>query len=41
MEDAVLFDRIAKEIFLFGVFDGHGGCEIAQFSAKHFSKILQ
>lgn len=25
MEDAVLFHRINKEIFLFAVFDGHGG----------------
>lgn len=25
MEDATIFDRISKETFLFGVFDGHGG----------------
>ena len=25
MEDALLFHRINKEIFLFAVFDGHGG----------------
>lgn len=41
MEDANLFDRIAKDTFLFGVFDGHGGCEVAQFCARHFSRVLQ
>jgi serine/threonine protein phosphatase PrpC len=25
MEDAILFHRINKDIFLFAVFDGHGG----------------
>jgi len=25
MEDAILYDRLDKEVFLFGVFDGHGG----------------
>jgi serine/threonine protein phosphatase PrpC len=25
MEDALLFHRISKDIFLFAVFDGHGG----------------
>ena len=36
MEDAVLFHRISKEIFLFGVFDGHGGVEVSQYCGKHF-----
>lgn len=37
MEDAILYDRLDKEIFLFGVFDGHGGAEVAQFCANHFA----
>lgn len=34
MEDAILFHRINKEIFLFAVFDGHGGVEVSQMCAK-------
>lgn len=41
MEDAVLFHRINKEIFLFGVFDGHGGVEVSQLCAKHFPQALE
>lgn len=26
---------------LFGVFDGHGGKEVAQFTEQHFQKILE
>ena len=26
---------------LFGVFDGHGGKEVAEFTEKHFQKILE
>lgn len=37
MEDAILYDRLDKQIFLFGVFDGHGGGEVAQFCANHFA----
>jgi protein phosphatase 1G len=41
MEDAILYDRLDKEIFIFGVFDGHGGAEVAQFCANHFALKLK
>ena len=41
MEDAILFHRINKEIFLFAVFDGHGGVEVSQFCGKHLPEVLQ
>ena len=41
MEDALLFHRISKEIFLFAVFDGHGGVEVSQYCAKQLPQILQ
>jgi protein phosphatase 1G len=40
MEDAVLFHRINKEIFLFAVFDGHGGVEVSQYCAKRLPQVL-
>ena len=30
-----------EESGLFGVFDGHGGCEVARFVAKNFEDILR
>jgi serine/threonine protein phosphatase PrpC len=41
MEDAILFHRINKEIFLFGVFDGHGGVEVSQLCARQFPIVLE
>lgn len=37
----MLFDRISKDVFLIGVFDGHGGVEVAEYCGKHFSEVLQ
>lgn len=42
MEDATLEekDSSANGHHLFGVFDGHGGPEVAQFVQKHFHQEL-
>jgi serine/threonine protein phosphatase PrpC len=40
MEDAIVFNRISKEIFLFAIFDGHGGVEVSRFCAKHIVDVL-
>jgi serine/threonine protein phosphatase PrpC len=38
MEDAHIaaLDVIEGEVSIFGVFDGHGGCEVAHYIANHF-----
>jgi serine/threonine protein phosphatase PrpC len=41
MEDAIVFHRISKEIFLFAVFDGHGGVEVSQYCGNHIPMVLQ
>jgi len=41
MEDAHITQfNIAPKISLFGVFDGHGGREVAKFVEKHFVEHL-
>lgn len=41
MEDAILYDRLDKEVFVFGVFDGHGGGEVAQYCANHIAVMIK
>lgn len=42
MEDAHIMDgNIAEDTAIFGVFDGHGGKEVAIFVAKHFIPNLK
>lgn len=38
MEDSHLtaLDVVEGEVSIFGVFDGHGGCEVAHFVEAHF-----
>ncbi len=40
MEDAVLYFRFDKDTFLFAVFDGHGGAEVAKFCSLHIAAEL-
>jgi serine/threonine protein phosphatase PrpC len=41
MEDsAVIAAHVLPEHHLFGVFDGHGGIEVAYYLRMHFTKIL-
>jgi len=38
MEDAIMVDEnLGENLMIFGVFDGHGGKEVAHFVAKHFN----
>lgn len=43
MEDAhvTALDVIEGEVSLFGVFDGHGGCEVARFVENHLVDELK
>lgn len=41
MEDAIVFHRMSKEIFLFAVFDGHGGVEVSRYCGRHIVEELQ
>jgi len=34
-------DENSQEISVFGVFDGHGGKEVAKFTARHFQEVLE
>ena len=43
MEDAHVtnLDVIEGEVSVFGVFDGHGGCEVARFVESHLVDELK
>ena len=43
MEDSHLtcLDVVEGEVSIFGVFDGHGGCEVAYFVENHFIDELK
>lgn len=43
MEDAHItsLDVIDGELAVFGVFDGHGGCEVAHFVERHLVDELK
>jgi serine/threonine protein phosphatase PrpC len=43
MEDSHItaLDVIDGELSIFGVFDGHGGCEVAHFTANHIIDELK
>lgn len=41
MEDAIVYDRLDKEVFLFGVLDGHGGAEVAQYCSNHMAILIK
>lgn len=42
MEDAHIFEtELPGDINVFGVFDGHGGDEVAKFVEKHFIDELK
>jgi protein phosphatase 1G len=41
MEDASIACEMDEEISLFGVFDGHGGLEVAKFVQRYFADELK
>ena len=44
MEDAHIAElelEVSKKISLFGVFDGHGGREVAAYCKSHFTGIVR
>eukprot|EP00803_Ostreobium_quekettii_P007971 evm.model.scf_384EXC.2 EVM.evm.TU.scf_384EXC.2 scf_384EXC:28412-30170(-) len=43
MEDAhvATSSESAPDVSVFGVFDGHGGCEVARFCQRHFAATLE
>ena len=43
MEDAhvTALDVVEGEVSVFGVFDGHGGCEVAHFVENHLVELLK
>lgn len=36
MEDAIIIQELNENIYLFGIFDGHGGPEVAKYVEEHF-----
>ena len=42
MEDAHIANlKVGKNIFCFGVFDGHGGMEVSEYVRRYFIKELK
>lgn len=41
MEDShIVYENEATNTYIFGVFDGHGGREVAKFAAAHYQNVL-
>jgi serine/threonine protein phosphatase PrpC len=41
MEDSVIFKEIVDGVYIFGVFDGHGGPEVARYVADNLPIFLK
>jgi serine/threonine protein phosphatase PrpC len=40
MEDAKVFKELEENVYLFGIFDGHGGSEVACYVSKIIAQEL-
>lgn len=41
MEDSFIAESLGNGKYIFGVFDGHGGSEVAEFVKRHFVNELE